>query len=220
MPELLRLAREGVAELGLHIVLNSEWHWYSPGANSLAPLRWGPVLPRERVPSLVLEDGTFRHTPMDHHQVQASTDEMAAEVEAQLRKALAAGLPLTYADEHMGVGWLPGLREKLQVVVARYGLKYADAKASFAWLPQAPGSFDMPWATLAAQILHAPEGDYLYVSHPNRLDEDAHRMTATDSPPGKIAAERDLDRQMLQHPDVRSALQQRGAQLIQFRDVL
>lgn len=219
VPELRKLVAEagGEVELGLHIVLNSEWKRHRGSA--VEPARWGPVLPASQVPSLVLEDGTFWHTPMDFHQRQASTDEMAAEVEAQLRRGLEAGLALTYADEHMGVGWLPGLREKLRAVVTRYGLKYSEG-APLAGLPGVEGGFETPWARLAAQIRAAPEGDYLYVSHPNRMDEDAHRMMGEDLPPGQVAGERELDRQMLQHPEVLGAIRERGARLICYRDVL
>ena len=63
--------------VGLHVTLSSEF---------VVP-RYRPVLPPERVPSLVGPDGCFLPAPMDLHQRGFSLDDAVAEVVAQLSRA-------------------------------------------------------------------------------------------------------------------------------------
>ena len=79
------------ADLGVHLTLNSEWARY----------KWGPVLGRTDVPSLTDESGylwpnissVFAHDRLD---------EVEIELQAQIEKAIAAGIQLTHLDCHMG----------------------------------------------------------------------------------------------------------------------
>jgi chitin disaccharide deacetylase len=80
-----------IADLGVHLTLTSEWE----------PYKWGPVLGRGAVPSLV--DGRGYLWP-DVPQVYAHDrlEEAEAEPRAQIDKALAAGIDVTHLDSHMG----------------------------------------------------------------------------------------------------------------------
>jgi hypothetical protein len=79
------------ADLGVHLTLNSEWERY----------KWGPVLGRTEVPSLV--DGCGYLWPdvpsvFEHDRL----DEVEIELQAQIEKAIAAGIDATHLDCHMG----------------------------------------------------------------------------------------------------------------------
>jgi chitin disaccharide deacetylase len=79
------------ADLGVHLTLTSEWE----------PHKWGPVLGRRAVPSLVDGRGyLWPHVP----QVFAHDrlEEAEAELRAQIDKALTAGIDVTHLDSHMG----------------------------------------------------------------------------------------------------------------------
>jgi predicted glycoside hydrolase/deacetylase ChbG (UPF0249 family) len=78
-------------DLGVHLTLTSKWERY----------KWGPVLGRGAVPSLV--DGRG-HLWQDVPQVyeRDRLDEAEAELRAQIDKALAAGIDVTHLDSHMG----------------------------------------------------------------------------------------------------------------------
>ena len=93
---LLQSLPESVC-LGLHVTLNAEWE----------TVKWPPVLPRDRVPSLVDESGYFWPTPAETQKQGVRVDEMLAEIEAQLARVRKQGLTVSYIDEHMGVSW-PG----------------------------------------------------------------------------------------------------------------
>jgi predicted glycoside hydrolase/deacetylase ChbG (UPF0249 family) len=76
------------ADLGLHLTLTSERVYY----------RWGPVAPRDRVTSLVDENGYF------HHDWTAATriepKDVEQEIRAQIERAYAMGIRPTHLDSH------------------------------------------------------------------------------------------------------------------------
>jgi predicted glycoside hydrolase/deacetylase ChbG (UPF0249 family) len=91
-PEIATYAREHPgADLGIHLTLTSEWENY----------RWGPVSQRSLVPGLLDPDGYFWHD-VEGVVAHAKPGEVEAELRAQIRKALDAGLNPTHLDSHMG----------------------------------------------------------------------------------------------------------------------
>jgi len=79
------------ADLGVHLTLNSEWNRY----------KWGPVLGSMEVPSLTDERGyLWANVPsvFEHDRLE----EVEVELEAQIEKAIAAGINVTHLDCHMG----------------------------------------------------------------------------------------------------------------------
>src|SRR5262249_49320191 len=79
------------ADLGVHLTLTSEWERY----------KWGPVLGRGAVPSLVDERG-YLWPDVPQGYAHDRLDEIEAELRAQIDRALAAGIDVTHLDSHMG----------------------------------------------------------------------------------------------------------------------
>ncbi len=76
---------------GVHLTALSDWPDY----------RWGPVTPREQVPSLVNEDGHFYNFErMPEFLAQVSLAELEIEFRAQVEMVLAAGFKPTHLDWH------------------------------------------------------------------------------------------------------------------------
>jgi chitin disaccharide deacetylase len=76
---------------GVHLTVISDWVDY----------RWGPVTPREKVPSLINPAGYFYD--FDHMPellAQVSCDQLEMEFRAQIEVVLAAGLKPTHLDWH------------------------------------------------------------------------------------------------------------------------
>jgi predicted glycoside hydrolase/deacetylase ChbG (UPF0249 family) len=79
------------ADLGVHLTLTAEWDRY----------KWGPVLGRDVVPSLVDARGYLWQTVAQVYE-HARLDEAEAELRAQIEKVFAAGIDATHLDSHMG----------------------------------------------------------------------------------------------------------------------
>lgn len=91
-PEVATWAkRHPDADLGIHQALNSEW----------TSFRWGPVSPKDKVPSLLDADG---YLPLDTPAVtqNAKPAEVEMELHAQIDRAKSAGIHVTHLDAHMG----------------------------------------------------------------------------------------------------------------------
>ncbi|HZE70202.1 MAG TPA: polysaccharide deacetylase family protein [Pyrinomonadaceae bacterium] len=79
------------ADLGLHLTLTSEW----------TPYRWGPVLSKDRVASLLDGSGYFYLTETEAAS-HMDPKEVEAELRSQIERARSVGIHPTHLDSHMG----------------------------------------------------------------------------------------------------------------------
>lgn len=92
VPEIAEYARKNPqADLGLHLTLTSEWRHF----------RWGPVVPKDRVISLLDGDGYFRLTESEAAS-SANVKEVELEIRGQIEWARKLGIQPTHLDSHMG----------------------------------------------------------------------------------------------------------------------
>jgi predicted glycoside hydrolase/deacetylase ChbG (UPF0249 family) len=99
--------------VGVHLALNSEWRGY----------RWGPVLGKGGVPSLVDSAGYFLPSTRAFLATKYDLGEVERELSAQVERALQSGLKITFVDAHMGMAWAtPQLRDVMERVAKKYGL--------------------------------------------------------------------------------------------------
>jgi chitin disaccharide deacetylase len=91
-PAVAQMCRENPEiDMGVHATLNAEWDNY----------RWGPLSTREAGSGLMDADGYFHQW---HQAVfdNARPEEVEKEVNAQVERALKAGIDVTHVDSHMG----------------------------------------------------------------------------------------------------------------------
>jgi predicted glycoside hydrolase/deacetylase ChbG (UPF0249 family) len=92
LPEIAAYARANPqADLGLHLTLTSEWKLY----------RWGPVVSRDSVSSLLGDDGYFYLTESEAAS-HVKIDEVEKEIRAQVERARKLGIQPTHLESHMG----------------------------------------------------------------------------------------------------------------------
>jgi predicted glycoside hydrolase/deacetylase ChbG (UPF0249 family) len=97
-------------DFGIHLTLNCEWKEY----------RWGPVAPRESVPSLIDPEGYLWGGVADVV-AHAKASEVETELRAQVKRALEFGVPVTHLDTHMGA---VVSRPDLVEVYAKLGIEF------------------------------------------------------------------------------------------------
>jgi chitin disaccharide deacetylase len=97
--------------VGVHLVLNSEWRNY----------RWGPVLGKTAVASLVDSVGYFLPSTRAFLDSKYDLAEVERELDAQMQRATTSGLKISYVDFHMGTA---GATPQLRAVVERLAEKY------------------------------------------------------------------------------------------------
>src|SRR5712671_6736717 len=97
--------------VGVHLVLNSEWKYY----------RWGPVLGKDGVPSLVDSAGYFLPSTDEFLAHRYDLGEVERELDAQMQRAVRSGLKISYVDPHMGTAVAT---PQLLAIVERLAEKY------------------------------------------------------------------------------------------------
>lgn len=103
--------------IGVHTCLNAEWKHY----------RWGPILSANEVPSLVDQWGDFFGRRKDLVANRPRIDEVEKEVRAQIERALAKGLNVSYVDSHMeATVENQEMRELLEKIAQDYGLAMSN----------------------------------------------------------------------------------------------
>jgi predicted glycoside hydrolase/deacetylase ChbG (UPF0249 family) len=107
------LKKNPQVSVGVHLTLTSEWKNY----------RWGSVTGREAVPSLVDKDGYFHQSTRAFAKSGYKIEEVEKELSAQIERALASGLKISYIDPHMGIALsTPALRALTEKLARKYKL--------------------------------------------------------------------------------------------------
>jgi len=83
-------------DMGVHLTLTSEWESY----------RWGPISTRDPASGLIDRDGYF-YPDTESAQEHGDPTAVQLEIQAQVERALDAGIDLTHIDSHMGTVFHP-----------------------------------------------------------------------------------------------------------------
>jgi predicted glycoside hydrolase/deacetylase ChbG (UPF0249 family) len=198
------LAGEKALCCGLHCTITAEWD----------SVRWGPILPADRVTSLVDAQGHFFQTTRALHENNPQLGEIMAELQAQLDRARVLGFDIRYADQHMMFHWVvDGLDEAFDDWCNREGIR--NSRHYGQRLPQVDVEGD-PVEQLIARLDAAPPGQYLIVGHP-AYDNDEMRALGHDGYPGDVVAvEREWQRRIFTDPRIVEYCHEKGVMPIRY----
>jgi predicted glycoside hydrolase/deacetylase ChbG (UPF0249 family) len=224
-PEVASWAKQHPnADLGIHLALNSEW----------TTLRWGPVSPTDKVPSLL---DAAEYLPLETPAVaqNAKLSEVETELRAQVDRARLAGIPLTHLDTHMGALFeSAGLYQVYRKMGRAYGLPILQAKAgSHAPLGMsppaegilvekvieiAPGIDAQEWGSwYRKQLELLGPGVYQIIVHLAYDDEEMRGATYDHPDWGAAWRQHDLD--MVKSAEFRLFLKEQGFILVTWKEL-
>ncbi len=191
--------RGDAVNIGLHLMLNCEWRG----------LRWTPAAPAGRVPSLVDEHGLLTSTPhVLYDRGGIAIDELLIEADAQLARLREAGIDPDYVDEHMDFQWTSkAIAPALHGWANDNGLFYAQFQPlsmTHERHRQPDGSHDL--GRFVNDLAEGPAVAVFHAAYATPFDR-ALVIEASDDPPGKTAAERQADVDVLTSEALRSAVE-------------
>jgi chitin disaccharide deacetylase len=223
--------RDGIS-IGIHLTVNSEWD----------RLRWRPLTPAGRVPSLVAPDGAFfknyRADAADvrAHLARLQPDQRAAleriltrdpprpgevelELRAQIARARALGLTVDYLDCHMGTVCSGELRP----VLIRLSEELCLPVPELGWMAHEEIGIDwhvspeQATADLRQLLLGLAPGLYRLVVH---TAEDTPELRGVDSVVGEAEARsRNTQLLIMESPAIRRTIEEAGIELVTVRDL-
>ena len=213
-------------DLGLHLTLTSEWTSY----------RWGPVLPKDRVASLLDKSG-YLYLLETEAASHANVKEVEAEIRAQIERARSFGIQPTHLDSHMGTLYQnKELFETLLRVARENKLPtriFREQIALTSYLPSILGPDDIlidhlisiepnvrpeGWAKFYTDAIKSVQPGVTEVIVHLAFD-DAEMRAATYDHPNWGAAWRQRDLDFFTSDDFRKVLQANQIKLITWREI-
>jgi predicted glycoside hydrolase/deacetylase ChbG (UPF0249 family) len=197
--------------VGAHLTLNSEWKNY----------KWGPVQGKEKVPSLVTDKGYFRSQGAWFWRDSVDLDEMDMEFRAQIDRALASGLKISYMDNHMGAGrQTPEQISIIEKIAGDYQLGisgyFEENKVSIEGNTSEEVTKD-----LLEKIEQLKPGVNLIVIHPGMQTPEMDALSLSDNDYyGNISVRRDAVVKAFSSDEFRKALIDNNIKLIGYRELI
>jgi predicted glycoside hydrolase/deacetylase ChbG (UPF0249 family) len=225
-------ARASEVDLGVHITLNCEWDVH----------RWGPISTRDPASGLIDDEGGMWR---DNASLYAHMDAhaAAAEIRAQVVRALTEGIDVTHIDTHMGSVLHPALAPaylalaqefRLPALIvrasgpalARMGVPSEAASMIQGAVEEAERSGGMPVFDSMADLYSPPKGNRIedYEAKLRGLPPGLTHLVYHPALPGKeiesIADDwptRTGDFEAFSHPRLKQALEGSGVFVLEYR---
>ena len=207
------LKRHPDVSVGIHLTLNSEWKNY----------RWGPILGRTAVPSLVDADGYFFPSSSDLYNNHPSLTEVEKELRAQIDRAMHSGLKIDYVDYHMGtVRQNPEFLAIVERLASEYGLGmsqyFGETRHDSQYEAAPPNKTD----SLVVMVNRLDSPLNLVVTHVgiDNAELGALLDMNTSGPLPDMSKNRQGELDALTSPRFREALNARNVRLITYRQLI
>lgn len=207
------LKRHPAVSVGIHLTLNSEWKNY----------RWGPVLGRVAVPTLVDSDGYFFPSASDLFNNKPDLKQVEAELRAQIERAKKSGLKIDYVDYHMGtVMRSPEFREIAERLAKESGLGMSQYFGEISHDPQYAAPPAKKADSLVAMINRLTPHLNMVITHVGIDDAELGALLDmnTSGPLPEMSKNRQGELDALTSQRFRDALKARNVQLLTYRQLI
>jgi predicted glycoside hydrolase/deacetylase ChbG (UPF0249 family) len=199
--------------VGIHLTLNAEWKNY----------RWGPIMGKGGVPSLVDSCGYFFPSRDLFFANRPKIEEVELELRAQIERGLHSGLRIDYVDYHMGTAVsTPELRALVEKLAGEYHLGISryfgevDAPSIYAVPPESK-----PDSLVAIVKRLEPGTRYLAVFHIGMESPEMGALLDLNSfGLAQMSRHRQGELNALSAPELRKAIQAADIRLITYRQAI
>ncbi len=198
--------------VGIHLTLNAEWKNY----------RWGPVLGKEAVPTLVDSNGYFFPSRGKLLANNPKMKEIERELRAQIERALNSGVQIDYIDYHMGAAvQTKELRKMVEGLAEEYGLGMSGYFNEIYSNITYHASLGKKSDSLLTHIRNLKPGINMQVLH---VGLDVPEMQAlkdlNDFGLPEMSKHRREELQSILDPEVKMMLNNKGAKVITYKDLI
>ena len=207
------LKRHPEVAVGIHLTLNSEWKNY----------RWGPVLGRTAVPSLVDTEGYFFASAAELYDHHPDLKEVERELRAQIERAKRSGLKIDYVDYHMGtVMRYPEFRDITERLAKEYGFGMSGYFGETQHDPQYAAAPPNKGDSLEAMINRLSPRFNLVVTHVGIDDSELGALLDmnTSGPLPEMSKNRQGELTALTSQRFKDAVKARNVQLLTYRQLI
>jgi predicted glycoside hydrolase/deacetylase ChbG (UPF0249 family) len=207
------LKRHPSVSVGIHLTLNSEWKNY----------RWGPVLGRTAVPTLVDAEGYFFPSADALYQNRPDLQEIEKELRAQIERALRSGLKIDYVDYHMGTPVrYPEFREITERLAREFSLGMSGYFGETSHDPQYAAAPGAKIDSLLAMIDRLQPGLNMVITHVGIDDAELGALLDmnTSNPLPDMSKNRQGELDALTSQRFNDALKARNIRLMTYRQLI
>jgi chitin disaccharide deacetylase len=207
------LKRYPAVSVGIHLTLNSEWKNY----------RWGPVLGRTAVPTLVDAEGYFFQSADALYQNHPNLQEIEKELRAQIERALRSGVKIDYVDYHMGTAVrYAEFREITERLARQFGLGMSGYFGETSHDPQYAAAPQQKIDSLLVMIDRLQPGFNMVITHVGIDDAELGALIDmnTSYPLPDMSKHRQGELDALTSRRFTDALKARNVRLITYRQLI
>ena len=200
--------------LGVHLAIIGEWRGY----------RWRPVLPWDKVSSIVDEDGFLYRYPEELLSNKPHLKEIEAEFRAQIELAIKKGVNVQYLDTHyVSYNSYPGFKN----VFIKLGREYDLPISGMMRETKMPGIYsvdeDKKTQVAVKQLKRLKPGLWLWVTHLGIDSPEQNALVHTHPahvvPGGGVGKHRAAELKAVTSIEVKSIISEKGIKLITYRDL-
>jgi chitin disaccharide deacetylase len=198
---------------GIHLTLIGEWRGY----------RWRPVLPWDRVKSLVDEDGFLFRYPEELAANHPQIGEIEAELSAQVALAIKKGIRPDYFDIHyVSPELIPGVDAVIKKLATAYRVPISGTLGERRAIGIYQSPVDQKILEAITKLNRLPPGLWLWVAHIGiqSPEQDALVHTKTEDVfPDGVGRHRFAELNVITSQEIKDIIRKRDIRLVSYRDL-